>query len=109
MLLNSPVSIAKLNFSTPLFDPWLRVGVEGQYTGGRKGRGGTSSGGFPLLNLTLTSGDKLFKGAFEGLEISGSLYNLFDAHYSNVTSDEFTQHFIPQNERNFRVVFSYRF
>ena len=108
-LVNSPSNLFKLNFSTPLFGHWLRAGAEAQYTSGRKGRGGTHTAGYPLFNLTLTSGDKLFKGPLEGLEISGSIYNLLNREYANVASDEFAQHFIPQNGRNLRLVFSYRF
>ena len=108
-LVNSPSNLFKLNFSTPLFNHWLRAGAEAQYTSGRKGRDGTHTAGYPLFNLTLTSGDKLFKGPLEGLEISGSIYNLLDRGYASVASDEFAQHFIPQNGRNLRLVFSYRF
>jgi outer membrane receptor protein involved in Fe transport len=108
-LINSPTNLFKLNFSTPLFEHWLRAGVEAQYTSGRTGLEGTHTAGYPLFNLTLTSGDKLFKGPLSGLEISGSIYNLLDREYASVASDEFIQHFIPQNGRNLRLVFSYRF
>ncbi len=108
-LINSPSSVFKLNFSTPLFDHWLRAGVEAQYTSARFGRDNTRAAGYPLFNLTLTSGDKLFKGPLNGLEVSGSIYNLLDREYASVASDEFVQHFIPQNGRNLRLVFSYRY
>lgn len=108
-MINSPSSLAKLNFSTPLFEHLVRVGVDAQYTGSRQGRDNTRTAGYPMFNLSLTSGEKLFKGPLKGLEISGSLYNLLDREYSSVASDEFLQHFIPQNGRNFRVVVSYRF
>jgi len=109
-LINSPSNLFKLNFSTPLFNRWLRVGVEAQYTGSRKGRDNTKTSDYPLFNLSLTSGDKLFKGPLQGLEISGSIYNLLDRKYDSVVSDEFVlQHFMPQNGRNLRLVFSYRF
>jgi len=108
-LINSPSSLFKLNFSTPLFDQWLRAGVEAQYTGSRQGRDNTKTAGYPIFNLTLTGGEKLFNGPLKGLEVSGSVYNLLDRHYASVASDEFVQHFIPQIGRNFRVVFSYRF
>lgn len=108
-LVNSPSNLFKLNFSTPLFDRWLRSGIEAQYTSSRKDLGGTQTAGYPLFNLTLTSGDKLFTGPLKGLEISGSVYNLLDSHYASVASDEFIQRSIPQNGRNFRLVFSYRF
>jgi iron complex outermembrane receptor protein len=108
-LINSPSSLFKLNFSTPLFDRWLRAGAEAQYTSSRQGRDNTKTSGYPMFNLTLTSGEKLFKGPLNGLEISGSVYNLLDRDFASVASYEYTQHFIPQNGRNFRVVFSYRF
>ncbi|MBK8814747.1 MAG: TonB-dependent receptor [Methylococcaceae bacterium] len=108
-LINSPSNLFKLNFSTPLFDHRLRVGVEAQYTDSRSGRGNTKTAGYPLFNLTLTGGDKLFKGPLSGLEISGSIYNLLDRRYDSVASDEFEQRFIPQNGRNLRLSLSYRF
>lgn len=108
-MINSPSSLAKLNFSTPLFEHLVRVGVDAQYTSSREGRDNTQTAGYPMFNLSLTSGEKLFKGSLKGLEISGSVYNLLDREYASVASDEFLQHFIPQNGRNFRVVVSYRF
>ncbi|MEQ1530395.1 MAG: TonB-dependent receptor [Methylococcales bacterium] len=108
-LINSPRNLFKLNFSTPLFNHWLMVGAEAQYTSSRQGRDGTRAAGYPMFNLTLSSGDKLFKGPLKGFEISGSVYNLLDREYASVASDELVQHFIPQNGRNFRLVFSYKF
>jgi outer membrane receptor protein involved in Fe transport len=108
-LMNSPSSLFKLNFSTPVFDHWLRAGAEAQYTSSRMGRDSTRTSGYPLFNATLTTGDKLFKGPLDGLEISGSIYNLLDRRYDSVASDEFVQHLIPQNGRNLRLVFTYRF
>jgi len=108
-LINSPGNLFKLNFSTPLFRRWLRTGVEAQYTSSRLGRNGAKTGGYPLFNLTLTSGEKLFDGRLKGLEISGSVYNLLDRGYASVVDDAYVQNFITQNGRNFRLVFSYRF
>jgi outer membrane receptor protein involved in Fe transport len=108
-LINSPSNLFKLNFSTPIFDNWLHTGIEAQYTDSRKGRGNTKTAGYPLFNFTLTTGDKLFSGPLKDFEISGSIYNLLDRRYASVASDEFDQFFIPQNGRNFRLVFSYRF
>lgn len=108
-LINSPRNLFKFNFTTPLFNNWLRAGFEAQYTGSRIGRDKTKTGGYPLFNLTLTSGAKLFKGPLSGLEISGSIYNLLDRSYESVASDEFKQHLIPQNGRNLRLVFTYQY
>jgi iron complex outermembrane receptor protein len=108
-LINSASNLLKVNFSTPIFKNSLRTGIEAQYTDSRKGRDGSKSDGYPLFNLTLTSGEKLFGKQLKGLEISGSAYNLLDQRYNSVASDEFVQHLIPQNGRNFRFVFSYQF
>ena len=108
-LINSPSNLFKLNLSTPLLDNRLRAGFEAQYTDSRKTLGNNQTSGYPLFNLTLTSGDKLFKGYLEGFEVSGSIYNLLDRRYASVASDEFIQRTIPQNGRNLRLVFSYRF
>ncbi len=108
-LINSPSHLLKLNFSTPLFDNKLRAGIETQYTSRRQGRNRAPASGYPLVNLTLTTGNNLFDGYLKGLEISGSIYNLTDQPYESVTSDEFVQYFIPHNGRNLRLVMSYRF
>jgi outer membrane receptor protein involved in Fe transport len=108
-LINSPHNLFKLNFSTPLFERNLRAGIEAQYTDSRLGRDNTKTDAYPIFNLSLTSGDKLLKDSIGNLEISGSIYNLLNQHYSFVTSDEFVQHFLPQNGRNFRLVLTYKF
>lgn len=108
-LINSPKNLFKLNFSTPLFENTLRAGVEAQYTGSRLRRDNSRSPAYPLFNLTLTSGENLFKGLLKGFEISGSIYNLLDRAHDSVISDEFDQTFMPQNGRNLRLVMTYRF
>lgn len=103
-LLNSPRHLAKLNYSVPLFDNKLRSGAELQYTGSRKTLAGGSAGGHAVANLTLTS-QKLA----QGLELSASIYNLFDRHYADPGRPEHLQDVIPQDGRNFRFKLSYRF
>ncbi|MFM8330253.1 MAG: TonB-dependent receptor plug domain-containing protein [Candidatus Methylumidiphilus sp.] len=106
---NSPVSLAKLNLSLPIYKEWFRLGLDGQYTSSRKTLQGGNTPGFPLLNLTLTSGEKLFQGMASGLEISGSVYNLFAEDYASVAGEEYRMRTIPQNGRNYRMVFTYRY
>jgi outer membrane receptor protein involved in Fe transport len=108
-LVNSPSHLMKINFSTPLFDNLLRAGVEAQYTSNRQTVNNTYLQGYPMFNLTLGSGDKLFSGKLRGLDISGSIYNLLDESYASAASDQYVQCSIPQNGRNFRLVFNYRF
>ena len=64
---------------------------------------------FPLLNLTLGSGEKLFKSFAPGLGISASIYNLFDQNHSIVAGQEYVMTTIPQNGTNYRIVFSYKY
>lgn len=107
---NSPSNLFKLNLSTPLLAHSFRAGVEAQYTSSRLARDNiTRAAGYPMFNLSLTSDEKLFTGSLKGLEISASIYNLLDRKYASIASDDFIQQFIPQNGRNFRVVFSYRY
>ena len=103
-LANSPRHLAKLNYSVPMLDNALRTGAELQYTGSRKTLAGGSAGGHAVANLTLTS-QKLA----HGLELSASIYNLFDRRYADPARPEHTQDVIPQDGRNFRFKLSYRF
>ena len=109
ILVNSSVSLAKLNLSVPLFEDLFRLGIDGQYTSSKKTLNGASIQGFPLLNLTLTSGDKLFKSFAPGLGVSASVYNLFNEHYSIVAGQEYAMSTIPQNGTNYRIVFSFKY
>jgi len=103
-LTNSPRHLAKLNYSVPLFGNALRTGAELQFTGSRKTLAGESAGGHAVANLTLTS-QKLA----HGLELSASIYNLFDRRYSDPGRPEHLQDVIPQDGRNFRFKLSKRF
>jgi len=101
---NSPRNLAKLNFTTPLFDNALRAGAEIQYTSSRKTLAGGTAAGYPIANLTLLS-RKLAKG----LELSASIYNLFDKRYADPGRPEHVEDLIWQNERSFRLKATYRF
>jgi iron complex outermembrane receptor protein len=103
-LVNSPRHLAKLNYSVPMLDNSLRVGAELQYTGSRKTLADGSAGGYVIANLTLTS-QKLA----HGLELSASIYNLFDRRYADPGRPEHVQDVIGQDGRNFRLQLSERF
>lgn len=113
-LANSPRHLAKLNFSAPLVHDTLRAGLELQYVGARKTLQGMTLGGrvrngadandYLLTNLTLTS-DKLLPG----LDISASIYNLFDTRYQDPASDEHEMDVIRQNGRQLRLKLTFRF
>jgi outer membrane receptor for ferrienterochelin and colicins len=59
---------------------------------------------FFITNLTLFS-QKLAKG----VEVSGSVYNLFDEEYSDPASGEHVQDTIEQDGVNFRFKVTYLF
>jgi iron complex outermembrane receptor protein len=104
-LVNSPRHLAKLNLSMPL--PWdaLRTGMEFQYTGSRKTLAGATANGHLLANLTLLS-----EKSVKGLELSASIYNLFDQHYSDPAGMEHLPlDMIMQDGRSFRLKATYRF
>ena len=105
-LSNSPKRLAKLNYSTPIFRDKLRAGVELQYTGRRITTFG-ETGGFLLTSLTLL-GERLKPG----LELSASIYNVFDRKYFDPVAFDVgvpARDVIQQDGRSFRFKLTYRF
>ena len=103
-LTSSPRQLAKLNYSMAVWQDRLRTGLELQYTGSRKTLAGGTAGGHLLTNLTLLS-EKLTGN----LDVSASVYNLFDTCYSDPGGPEHVQDVIPQDGRTFRLKLTYRF
>lgn len=101
---NSPRHLAKFNYSVPLFGNALRAGAEVQYTSGRKTLAGGRAGGYTIANLTLLS-QRLAKG----LDVSASVYNLFDKQYADPGRPEHLEDLIWQDGRSFRLKATYRF
>ena len=64
----------------------------------------TEAGAFAVLNFTLF-GQNLVKG----LDLSASIYNLLDRHYSHPATPGHQQALIEQDGRSFRVKLTYRF
>ena len=101
---NSPKHVAKGNVIVPIVRDRLFAGIELQYTGKRKTLAGNYAGDFFMTNLTLFS-QKLAKG----LEVSGSVYNIFDKKYGDPGGSEHRQDVIGQDGRNFRFKITYAF
>ncbi|MBA4417333.1 MAG: TonB-dependent receptor [Syntrophus sp. (in: bacteria)] len=101
---NSPKHLAKLNIFSPLISKKLSTGLELQYTSSRRTFNGDSTGGFVIANLTLLS-----REVIKDLEVSGTIYNLFNKKYGDPVSNEFRQNIIVQDGRTFRIKFTYRF
>jgi outer membrane receptor protein involved in Fe transport len=102
-LTNSPKHLFNVNLSAPLYEDYLRLGWDSQYTSARKTLRG-ETGGYFLGNLTLTA-----QKFVPGLEVSASVYNLFDVRYRDPVGDFLRQDSIEQNGRNFRVKAILRF
>jgi len=111
---NSPRHLAKLNLSAPLYPKLLSAGLEVQWVGRREyleklDRNGAtvpagSVGSYVVSNLTLFS-----TGLRQGLDLSASIYNLFDKHFADPASSDLDQTQIPQDGRTFRLKLTYRF
>ena len=104
ILTNSPKNLAKFNLIVPLVKEKLLAGFEVQYTGKRKTLAGNFADDFMVTNLTLFSHNLL-----KGLEISGSIYNLFNKRFHDPGAVEHRQDTIEQDGRNFRLKITYTF
>ena len=114
---DSPNNMLKLDVTTPLIADKLSAGLEFQYTSSRDslntitGPGGqpitvqgVEAGGFAVVNFTLFSHNLI-----NNLDLSASVYNLLDRHYSDPASQFHVQNIIEQDGRSFRVSLTYRF
>jgi len=103
-LTNSPRHLAKLNLSLPLHGDLLHAGLELQYLSGLKTLDDRHTAGFLLANATLLSGTVL-----PHLEVSLSVYNLFDRDYAYPGSTGHVQDVLPQDGRTWRAKGTYKF
>jgi outer membrane receptor protein involved in Fe transport len=90
---NSPRHLSKVGVQIPIRS--LYLGVEGQYVGARLTLQGEPVDGFFLPNITLTS------PFGRRLDLSLSVYNAFNAAYSDPAAEEHVQRTIPQDRRTF--------
>jgi|SRR5579863_153010 len=103
-LSNSPHHLAKLNVSGALWPKRLFAALDTEYMSPRRTLGGSSVGGFALFNATV-----LGHTLTQHLDLSASIYNLFDRKYSDPGRPEDPENVIQQNGRNFRVKITCRF
>ncbi|MBI3879790.1 MAG: TonB-dependent receptor, partial [Verrucomicrobia bacterium] len=110
---DSPEHLFKVNLSVPLLPEKIFAGLEFQYTSRRhtimtdstgNTLPGADAGGFGVVNFTLFSQNLL-----KNLEVSASVYNLLNAHYSDPSSRFHLQDQIGRDGRSFRVKLTYRF
>jgi iron complex outermembrane receptor protein len=104
LLSNSPEHLAKLNLSAPLWRDRLFAALEVQGMSQRATERNTTTDSFAVVHFTLFSRELI-----KGLELSASVYNLFDTRYGDPVSVDFTQASIEQDGRTFRAKVTYRF
>jgi outer membrane receptor for ferrienterochelin and colicins len=109
-VVNSPASLAKGSLTVPLPLKRSSATLETVYASSRLNANGEKVDGAAIVNLTLLNRDLV-----QGLDLSASVYNLFDTRYAVPSGPE---HFnslgeslrgIPQDGITFRLKASYRF
>lgn len=103
-LSNAPHHLAKFHLRVPLLKDRLFAGAEVQYVSSIKAVQSGRVDDYWVANLTLLSRELV-----KGLEVSASLYNVFDQRYAITGSEEHTQRVLPQDGRSFRVKLTYKF
>jgi iron complex outermembrane receptor protein len=101
---NSPRHQVKCNVVAPLYRDKLFAGGELWYLSDRITLARERAGDAVVTNLTLSA-----RNLFKGLELSATLYNLFDVDYGDPGSTEHRQDIIDQDGRTFRVKLTYAF
>jgi len=97
-LSNSPRHMAKFSFTQSLVGKKLFASLDAQYRSGMRSIGGLAVSGYTVVNATLL-GHNLGKH----LDISASIYNLFDRSYFDPPSSANLQMPIQQDGRSFRI------
>lgn len=112
-LTNSPRHMVKGNLIAPLYQETLFGSVGTQYMSRRKTLAGNHTDDFFLTNLTLLSRfamvDLFDWDVLKTVELSGTVYNLFDDEYGDPGSEEHTQDEILQDGRTYRVKLTVNF
>jgi outer membrane receptor for ferrienterochelin and colicins len=104
LLNNSPQHLGKLTLSIPVVQKRLFASLDARYTSSALTLAGNTVSGFAVFNVTLL-GHTLGKH----LDVSASVYNLFDKKYFNPGRPEDPEDAIQQDGRNFRIKLTGRF
>jgi len=105
LLSNSPEHLLKLNITMPLWKDKLFASVEEQYASKRKTYLGNYTSDAAITNITVY-GQRFVKG----LELSASIYNLFDRKYADpVSTDLRPLNTVQQDGRSYRLKLTYAF
>jgi len=103
-LTNSPHHVLKWNLIYPLIPDKLFLGIEARYLSDRLTLTGKTTGSHFVTNLTLF-GQQLING----VEVTASVFNLFDERYGDPGSTEHRQNVITQDGRTFWIKLKHSF
>lgn len=101
---NSPEHLIKVNLSLPVYQNMVFLSIEEQYMSERRTTSGNTTGGYAVTNISL-----LAKDIKPGLQLSASVYNLFDEEFSDPASQAFLQDDIEQDGITVNFKLTYRF
>lgn len=101
---NSPANLFKAHFTAPLLPAKIFASLELLYATDRLTLTRQSSGDTLLVNTTLHT-----QNLAPGLEVSASIYNLFDNDNRTPGGPQHLQDTLVQDGRTFRVKFTYRY
>ena len=104
ILSNSPQHLGKLNLSLPVVHQRLVASLDAQYTSSMQTLAANNVSGFSVFNVTLL-GHALGKH----LDLSTSIYNIFDKKYFDAGRPEDVEDRIEQDGRTFRIKLTGRF
>lgn len=103
-LTDSPHDLAKLTLTAPIWTDKLSANLELLGMSDRTTMAGNTLAPYWLANFTLLS-----RQIARNLEVSASIYNLFDRKYSDPVGSDFPADSVQQYGRRFRVKLIYRF
>jgi len=101
---NSPTHLGRLAASFPLLTDRLRLSSEARLMSSRHTLAGRDAPGYGVMNLTI-----LGRPLRNGLELSGSVYNVFNHRYGDPGGEELAQQLVIQDGRVFRLAARYQF
>lgn len=104
ILSNSPQHLGKLNIVLPVVQRRLFASLDAQYTSPRQTLAGNTVSGYSVFNVTL-----LGHTFGKHLDLSTSVYNIFDRKYFDPGRPEDPEDAIRQDGRNFRIKLTGRF
>lgn len=103
LLVNSPKHLANARVSFPFWEKY-RTSLSAQYAGEKIAPNGDNIDDYLIANISVR-GDDIVKG----LDLSTTVYNLFDTEYAHTAMEEHLQHVIAQDGLSFRVQATYKF